>query len=93
MVSARRKSGVSFELIGSFSPLCRWGFIIACILAVVSTLFFGSLFAMTGLGFIIQPFVQMIGGFIHPGKPMANMYFVLFSYSESWICSANGPPY
>lgn len=24
---------------------------------------------------------QMIGGFLHPGKPMANMYFVLFSYS------------
>ena len=37
---------------------------------------------MTGLSFIIQPFVQMIGGFLHPGKPMANMYFVLFSYSE-----------
>ena len=40
---------------------------------------------MTGLAFIIQPFVQMIGGFLHPGKPMANMYFVLFSYSESPI--------
>jgi hypothetical protein len=25
--------------------------------------------------------LQMIGGFIHPRKPMANMYFVLFSYS------------
>ncbi|KAI0305502.1 OPT oligopeptide transporter protein-domain-containing protein [Multifurca ochricompacta] len=45
-------------------------------------LFFGSLYAMTGLSFIIQPFVQMIGGFIHPGKPMANMYFVLFSYNS-----------
>ena len=61
----------------------RWGFLIACLLAVISILFFGSLFAMTGLSFIIQPFVQMIGGFLHPGKPMANMYFVLFSYSES----------
>lgn len=31
-------------------------------------------------------FVQMIGGFLHPGKPMANMYFVLYSYSEmTWI--------
>jgi len=38
---------------------------------------------MTGLSFIIQPFVQMVGGFLHPGKPMAIMYFVLFSYSES----------
>ena len=60
----------------------RWGFIISCLLAVISILFFGSLFAMTGLSFIIQPFVQMIGGFLHPGKPMANMYFVLFSYSK-----------
>ena len=34
---------------------------------------------------VIQPFPQMIGGFLHPGKPMANMYFVLFSYSESSI--------
>ena len=24
----------------------------------------------------------MIAGYLHPGKPMANMYFVLFSYSE-----------
>ena len=27
----------------------------------------------------------MIGGFIHPGKPMANMYFVLYGYSECHI--------
>ena len=61
----------------------RWGFVIACLLAVISILFFGSLYAITGLPLIIQPFPQMIGGFLHPGKPMANMYFVLFSYSES----------
>jgi hypothetical protein len=48
-------------------------------------LFFGSLVAITGLAFIIQPFPQMIGGFLHPGKPMANMYFVLFSYSVSLL--------
>jgi hypothetical protein len=46
---------------------------------------------MTGLGFIIQPFVQMIGGFLHPGKPMANMYFVLFSYSESQVSHGQWP--
>jgi hypothetical protein len=46
---------------------------------------------MTGLAFIIQPFVQMIGGFLHPGKPMANMYFVLFSYSESRISVSQWP--
>ena len=26
--------------------------------------------------------IQMIGGFIHPGRPMANMYFVLYGYSK-----------
>ena len=24
----------------------------------------------------------MIAGYLHPGKPMANMYFVLYSYSK-----------
>ncbi|KAJ7592901.1 OPT oligopeptide transporter protein-domain-containing protein [Mycena floridula] len=64
------------------STLPWWGFLIALMLATISILFFGTLYAITGLGFIIQPFVQMIGGFIHPGKPMANMYFVLFSYNS-----------
>ncbi len=70
----------------------RWGLIIACLLATISILFFGSLFAMTGLAFIIQPFVQMIGGFLLPGKPMANMYFVLYSYSKSPISIYEWPP-
>jgi len=64
------------------STLPWWGFLIALLLSVISIVFFGALYAMTGLQFIIQPFVQMIGGFLHPGKPMANMYFVLFSYNS-----------
>ncbi|TFK40185.1 OPT oligopeptide transporter protein-domain-containing protein [Crucibulum laeve] len=64
------------------STLPWWGFLISILLATISILFFGTLYAITGLSFIIQPFVQMIGGFIHPGKPMANMYFVLFSYNS-----------
>jgi hypothetical protein len=63
------------------STLPWWGFIISLLLATIAILFFTALFAITGLGFIIQPFIQMIGGFLHPGKPMANMYFVLFGYS------------
>jgi len=66
----------------SDSTLPWWGFLIALLLSVLSIVFFGALYAMTGLQFIIQPFVQMIGGFLHPGKPMANMYFVLFSYNS-----------
>ncbi|KAH9481332.1 Oligopeptide transporter 5 [Psilocybe cubensis] len=64
------------------STLPWWGFLISIILATLSILFFGTLYAITGLQFIIQPFIQMIGGFIHPGKPMANMYFVLFGYNS-----------
>ncbi|KAJ7031406.1 OPT oligopeptide transporter protein-domain-containing protein [Mycena alexandri] len=64
------------------STLPWWGLLISLILATISIVFFGSLYAITGLQFIIQPFVQMIGGFIHPGKPVANMFFVLFSYNS-----------
>ncbi|KAJ7126834.1 OPT oligopeptide transporter protein-domain-containing protein [Mycena epipterygia] len=64
------------------STLPWWGLFVSLILATISIVFFGSLYAITGLQFIIQPFVQMIGGFIHPGKPVANMFFVLFSYNS-----------
>jgi hypothetical protein len=60
----------------------RWGVIVAIFLATISILFLGAFTAMTGIAFSIQPFLQMIGGFLHPGKPMANMYFVLYSYRE-----------
>lgn len=66
----------------SNSTLPWWGFLIALGLATISILFFTALYAITGLGFIIQPFVQMIGGFIHPHKPLANLYFVLFAYNS-----------
>ncbi|OJA15602.1 hypothetical protein AZE42_10123 [Rhizopogon vesiculosus] len=63
------------------STLPWWGFIISLLLATISILFFGALYAITGLAFIIQPLVQMIGGYLHRGKPVANMYFVLYSYN------------
>ncbi|KAJ7158584.1 OPT oligopeptide transporter protein-domain-containing protein [Mycena filopes] len=68
------------------STLPWWGLFIALLLATISIVFFGSLYAITGLQFIIQPFVQMVGGFIHPGLPVANLFFVLFSYSLSFLC-------
>lgn len=41
----------------SDSTLPWWGFIISLLLAFVSVLFFGALYAITGLSFIIQPCV------------------------------------
>ncbi|KAG2138129.1 OPT oligopeptide transporter protein-domain-containing protein [Suillus cothurnatus] len=43
--------------------------------------FLVALAAITGLTFNIQTFGQMIGGYLHKGLPVANMYFVLYGYN------------
>ncbi|KAG8217852.1 OPT oligopeptide transporter protein-domain-containing protein [Butyriboletus roseoflavus] len=65
----------------SDSTLPWWGFVISVLLATVFIVFFGALYAITGINLSIQTFMQMIAGYLHPGKPMANMYFVLYSYN------------
>jgi OPT family oligopeptide transporter len=64
------------------STLPWWAYIIACGLSYVCILFFGAQYAMTGYQYNVQPVIQMIGGYLHPGHPMANMYFVLFGYNS-----------
>lgn len=64
------------------STLPWWGFFVSIILAAISIIFLGSLYAITGYQFSIQPCVQMIGGFLHPGEPVANMFFVLFGFNS-----------
>ncbi|KAF8124327.1 OPT oligopeptide transporter protein-domain-containing protein [Boletus edulis] len=61
------------------STLPWWGFVISILLGTIFILFLGALSAMTGVGVSIQTFLQMVAGYLHPGKPMANMYFVLYS--------------
>ncbi|KAG2144821.1 OPT oligopeptide transporter protein-domain-containing protein [Suillus cothurnatus] len=63
------------------STLPWWGFAIAVLLAAVSILFFGALYAITGIMLSIQTLAQMIAGYLHNGKPMANMFSVLYSYN------------
>lgn len=67
--------GCSYSL-GSTLPW--WGFVIALTLSSLGTLFFGALAGMLGFGVPITSVIQLVGGYIHPGKPVANMYFVLF---------------
>ena len=64
------------------STLPWWGFFIAIALSTICILFFGAQYAITGFNFIVQPVIQMIGGYLHPGKPVANMYFTLFGYNS-----------
>lgn len=47
------------------STLPWWGFIISLLLAIISVLFFGALYAITGLSFIIQPYVVALGTSAH----------------------------
>lgn len=60
------------------STLPWWGFVVSCLVSFILLIFFGSMQAITGIGFIIQPIVQLIGGYIQPGNPVANMYFTLY---------------
>lgn len=60
------------------STLPWWGFSIACLLSFASTLFMGALSGVTGFDVPMSSVVQLLSGYIHPGKPVANMYFVLF---------------
>lgn len=64
------------------STLPWWGFLVACSLSSICILFFGAQTAITGFGFNVQPVIQMLGGYLHPGRPVANMYFVLFGFNS-----------
>jgi len=60
------------------STLPAWGYILANVFAAIFILFFGAQYGMTGFQFNQQPIVQMLAGYLHPGKPLANMYFTVF---------------
>jgi OPT family oligopeptide transporter len=64
------------------SKLPWWQFLVSCLLSSVCILFFGAQYAITGYNFNIQPIIQIIGGYMRPGSPMANMYFALFGFNS-----------
>ena len=57
-------------LYGVGSTLPWWGYIVANLLSAIMILFFGAQMAMTGFQFNQQPIIQMLAGYIHPGKPL-----------------------
>ena len=60
------------------STLPWWGLLVAIAVSFIGTLFAGALAGLLGFGVPVTSLVQLIGGYLHPGKPVANMYFVLF---------------
>jgi OPT family small oligopeptide transporter len=66
----------------SHSGMPCWAFIIAIILALLFTTVLGGLVGMFGFGGTqMQTVIQLIGSYLHPGNPMANMYFTLYGYN------------
>lgn len=60
------------------STLPWWGLIVAMLIGYVFLIFFGAMQAITGIQWLVQPVVQMIGGYIQPGNPVSNMFFALY---------------
>ncbi|KAI8832682.1 OPT oligopeptide transporter protein-domain-containing protein [Chytriomyces cf. hyalinus JEL632] len=55
-----------------------WAFILTVFIALIFAIVSGLLTALTGFSPPFKTFLQLIGGFLLPGRPIANMYFTTF---------------
>lgn len=63
------------------SGLPWWGLFVALIFSALFIPVVGTLACTVGYAPSIENLVQMLGGAIIPGKPVANMYFTLYGYN------------
>ncbi|KAF9477683.1 OPT oligopeptide transporter [Pholiota conissans] len=63
------------------SGLPWWGTIVALLFAWLFVPVIGTLNATVGYAPSIENMVQMVGGAIIPGRPVANMYFTMYGYN------------
>ncbi|CAA7268243.1 unnamed protein product [Cyclocybe aegerita] len=63
------------------SGLPWWGLIVAVFFAWMFVPIIGTLYATVGYAPSIENMVQMLGGALIPGKPVANMYFTMYGYN------------
>jgi OPT family oligopeptide transporter len=59
-----------------------WGFFIAISLCILCLTFFAAQSAMFGFSPMVQPLIQLIGAYLIPGKPVANMYFATYGFNS-----------
>ncbi|KAF2193594.1 OPT superfamily oligopeptide transporter [Zopfia rhizophila CBS 207.26] len=71
-----------FGIYAAKSTLPWYGFLVSIAVSGTFILFFGAQAALTGYQGNVQPIVQMLSGYLHPGRPLANMYFTLFGYNS-----------
>lgn len=62
-----------------------WGFLVAILVSHVCLVFFAALSAMFGYRLMVQPFIQMLGAYLIPGRPIANMYFATYGFNSLYM--------
>jgi hypothetical protein len=72
----------SLTRLSANSTLPWWAFFLACGISAVALTFFAALSAMFGFTLEAQPLIQMIGAYLLPGRPLANMYFATFGWNS-----------
>ncbi|TPX52302.1 hypothetical protein CcCBS67573_g09901 [Chytriomyces confervae] len=65
-------------------PTPWWAFIVTVIIAIVFIIVSGLLSAFTRFSPPFKTFLQLIGGFLLPRKPITNMYFATFGGNVIW---------
>jgi hypothetical protein len=83
--------GILYGTLYNISSTLPWrGYRISNFFALLFILFFGAQMGLTGFQFNQQPIIEMVAGYIHPGKPLANMYFTAFGFNGGqqgqWLC-------
>jgi hypothetical protein len=66
------------------STLEVWAFLVAILISAVATTFYAPLTAMFGFYLNVQPLIQMIGAYLLPGRPLANLYFATFGFNSMY---------
>ncbi|KAI8829588.1 peptide transporter MTD1 [Chytriomyces cf. hyalinus JEL632] len=61
-----------------------WAFLLTVFIALIFIIVSGLLAAFTGFSPPFKTFLQLIGGFLLPGRPIANMYFTTFGGNTIW---------
>jgi OPT oligopeptide transporter protein len=64
------------------STLEVWAFFLAITISAIALVFYAPLTAMFGFYLNVQPLIQMIGAYVLPGRPLANLYFATFGFNS-----------
>ncbi|TPX75856.1 hypothetical protein CcCBS67573_g02877 [Chytriomyces confervae] len=76
--------GLGFYICVKDDSLPWWAFLLTVFIALIFIIVSGLLAAFTGFSPPFKTFLQLIGGFLLPGRPIANMYFTTFGGNTIW---------